>query len=80
MPDAHCSRTEALPDGLTTVVRAAWLIPISAAVTLFQCLTVSAPLRWLSMLNRVSGLFIQPVMPTPMRASRSTISRVAESK
>ena len=76
MPDAQPRSTEALPDGLTQVVRAAGLMPMSFAVNLFQYLTTSAPSIIFSVSNNTSGLFIQPVIPTPIRASLSVISFV----
>src|SRR5690554_2158304 len=69
--------TDALPDGFTAVVLAAEFIPISLATCLFTAFTSSAPWIILFLSNRVPGLFIHPVIDTPIRASRSAISLVA---
>jgi hypothetical protein len=74
MPEAVPSSTEALPDGFAQVVRAAGLMPIIAATFLFTSFTICAPLRSTSSSNSTCGLFIQPVMLTPISASRSKIS------
>ena len=73
MPEAVRSRTDALPLGLTQVVRAAGLIPIMAATSLLTFLTMFAPFLRIFVSKRISGLFIHPVIETPSNASRSKI-------
>ena len=65
---------------MTQVVRAAALIPITSATSLLTCLTIFAPSSSISALNRISGLFIHPVIDTPSKASRSKISLVVSGK
>ena len=73
MPDAVWSKTDALPDGFTQVVRAAGLIPIILATSLLTFLTMFAPFFRIFSSKRILGLFIHPVMETPNSASRSNI-------
>ena len=73
IPKAVWRSTDALPLGLTQVVRAAGLMPKIAANSLLTSLTIFAPLSRILSLNKIPGLFIHPVIETPSRASRSKI-------
>ena len=66
IPDAVFNITDAFPDGLTVVVLAASLIPITLATSELADLTISAPANKILSLNS-SGLVIQPVIDTPIK-------------
>ena len=80
IPLAVPRSTEALPEGLTQVVRAAALIPSNSATLLLVSLTISAPFSRILPSKRISGLFIHPVIDTPRSASRSKIAFVVSGK
>ena len=68
MPEDEPSTSELVPDGLTVVVRAALLIPMSLATRAFSSLTASAAATRSRPRTAPEAI---PVMPTPIKASSS---------